>query len=106
MTKVKTTLVIDEEVWREFRVRVLSKYGAKRDLSETVEEALRSFNPLLPLRRLVEELKLGVDSYPSSNEILASRVRVDLSAGETVREMRNGRQNNISGLKLRGKAVR
>ena len=106
MAKVKTTLVIDEEVWREFSALVVARHGGDRKLSASVEEALRSFNPLLPLRRLIKDLQLRVDSYPSSREILASRVKVDLSAGRTIRELRDERQESVSGFKLHRKAVR
>ncbi len=45
-------------------------------------------------------------SYPSSREILSSRVRVSASAGKVVREMRNGRQKSVSRLKQHRKTVR
>ncbi len=103
--KVKTTLVIDEKVWNEFRALALSRYGGARTMSIGVEEALRSFSPLAVLRELSAKLKID-GSYPTSREILSSRVRVSTSAGKVVREMRNGRQKSVSRLKQHRKTRR
>ena len=44
MTTVKTTIVVDEETWTEFKKVVSSRYGGLRKLSFAVEEAIKCFN--------------------------------------------------------------
>ena len=42
MVRKKTSLYIDEDLWREFSTFVVSKYG-NRKLSDSLEDALRQY---------------------------------------------------------------
>jgi len=82
---VKTSFYLNEEVWNSFRRAVLRK--GVRGLSREVEEALKSYNTLDLVRKIVEMLELG-RSFPSSNEVISSRPAGG-KAGEEVRRMRD-----------------
>jgi len=41
--KVKTTIYVDGDLWSEFQIFVIKKFGSKRRLSEAVEEALKEY---------------------------------------------------------------
>lgn len=99
MGEVKTTLVLDDKVWSEFRNYVLSKYGSIRKFSLGVTEALQSFNSLGLLESLTNSMKIELSSYPSSKEVKARRPKTKVSAGRIIREMRDARQTHLSGLK-------
>jgi len=49
LATVKTTLVLDEKIWSEFRRFVEAAYGTTRKMSAGVEEALGSFTPVAVL---------------------------------------------------------
>ena len=99
MGEVKTTIVLDEKVWSEFRNYVLSKYGSVRKLRLGVTEALKSFNSLGVLESLTNSMKVESTPYPSSKEVKARRPKAKVSAGRIIREMRDVRQTRLSGLK-------
>ena len=99
MGEVKTTIVLDEKVWSEFRNYVLSRHGSVRKFSLGVAEALQSFNSLGILESLTNSMKIEVSPYPSSTEVKARRPKAKVSAGRIIREMRDARQTRLSGLK-------
>jgi len=41
--KVKTTIYVSKDLWADFQVFVIKKFGSKRKLSEVVEEALKEY---------------------------------------------------------------
>lgn len=96
---VKTTILLDQAVWESLRDYVLSRYGTARKLSAGVSEALRAFDSLGLVATLSNQLKLGPMRYPSSEEVKARRPKVQVSAGRTIREMRDARQTRVSRLK-------
>ena len=102
---VKTTIMIDEELWRRFRESVVRKYESSRKLSENVEEAVKSFDAEGTLSQLLVSLGHEPEGYPSSSEVISNRPKVAMSASRTIKEMRRGRAEGISGLKRNSKKV-
>lgn len=99
MGTVKTTIVIDEETWNEFKRSVSSRYGSPRKTSLAVEEAIKCSNAVELLKNFSSAMGLVADAYPSVREIEERRPKLETSAGEEVREIRDGRQARLSGLK-------
>jgi len=99
MTTVKTTIVVDEETWTEFRKVVSSRYGGLRKLSFAVEEAIKCFNAPELMRSFSSIVGLDTSVYPSSNEVKSRRPKLNTSSAEAVRKMRNEREARISGFK-------
>ncbi len=93
---VKTTIVIDEETWAEFKKIVSSRYGGLRKLSSLVEEAIKCFNPIELLTNFSSSVGLDVSPYPSSNEVKSRRPKLNTSSPEVIRKMRNEREARIS----------
>ncbi|MEM2998009.1 MAG: hypothetical protein QW542_03580 [Thermoproteota archaeon] len=93
---VKTSFIIDEKTWSNFKAVVLNKYGVKK-LSSAVEEALKTFTTLTVIEEFTENLGIKI-SYPSSNELKKNRPAVRASASAIVREMRNEREAHLLGL--------
>lgn len=96
---VKTTIVIDEETWNEFKRSVSSRYGSLRMTSLAVEEAIKCFNAVNLLRSFSSAMGLVTSAYPSVREVEERRPKMGTLAGEEVREMRDERQARLSGLK-------
>jgi hypothetical protein len=96
LATVKTTLVLDERIWSEFRRFVEETYGTTRKMSAGVEEALRSFTPASVLEAFASSAGLVLDSYPSSQEIVSHRPKVRTSAAGTIRLMRDERRKRVS----------
>ncbi|MGC9153237.1 MAG: ribbon-helix-helix protein, CopG family [Vulcanisaeta sp.] len=85
MGKIKTSIYIDEELWREFK-----KYAAERglDVSELLEELIKEelmteLNTLMP-----EESNPELDFEPIKPRGMVSSL---------VREMRDERESDLSG---------
>ena len=97
MTTVKTTINIDEETWNRFKKTVSSRYGSIRNLSGTVEEAIKCFNTEELLRRFMEMAGIDMGTYPSLKDVEERRPKPGTSAGEAVRAMREERVASISG---------
>lgn len=97
MTTVKTTINIDEDTWNRFKKTVFSRYGAIRNLSDAVEEAIKSIDAEEQLSLFMKESGIDADTYPSLKEVVDRRVKLETSAGEEVREMREKRVASISG---------
>ena len=99
MGTVKTTIVIDEETWTEFRKVVSSNYEGTRRLSFAVEEAIKCFNTADLLKSFSNIIGSGNTIHPSSNEIKGRRSKLRTSSAEVVRVMRDEREARISGFK-------
>jgi len=99
MATVKTTIVVDEETWTEFKKVVSSRYGGLRKLSFAVEEAIRCFNAPDLMRSFSSSVGLDTSTYPSSNEVKSRRPKLNTSSAEAVRKMRDEREARISGFK-------
>ena len=99
MGVVKTTLVIDEETWNEFKRSVSSRYGSLKKVSFAVEEALRSFNTIELLEDFSKSKGFVINTYPSLREVEERRPKLKTSAGEEVRRLRDERQARLSRLK-------
>jgi len=99
MGVVKTTIVIDEETWNEFKRSVSSMYGSPRMTSQAVEEAIKCFNSVELLKRFSNAIGLFASGYPSVREVQERRPKLETSAGEEVRRMRDERHARLSGLK-------
>jgi hypothetical protein len=97
MTTVKTTINIDEETWNRFKKVVSSNQGSLRNLSNAVEEAIRCFNTDELLARFMEMMNIDLGGYPSLSEVEGGRPKLETSAGETVRAMRDERDIRVSG---------
>jgi len=91
LTKVKTTILVDDQLLKHFRDLAVSKYGTSRMLSSEFEEALRAFSGLKVIRSLAARLGVKIDQFPSLDEISRNRPRVAASAGKVVREIRDER---------------
>jgi len=98
MGTIKTTIVLDEKVWNEFKRMVSSRHGSLRKLGSTVEEALRSFNAVDLLNSFSQSINLDISTCPSLSEVENRRQELATSAGEVIREMRDERQKRVSGL--------
>jgi hypothetical protein len=96
LATVKTTLVLDEKVWSEFRRFVEAAYGTRRKMSAGVEEALSSFTPVAVLEAFASSAGIVLDSYPSSQEIVSHRPKVRVSTARTIRRMRDERKKRVS----------
>ncbi len=94
---VKTTLVLNEKIWSEFRRFVETAYGTTRKMSADVEEALGSFTPVAVLEDFASSAGIVLDSYPSSQEIVSRRPKVKVSTAKTIRRMRDERKERVSG---------
>jgi hypothetical protein len=99
MTTIKTTIVIDEETWTEFKKVVSLRYGGLRKLSFAVEEAIKCFNAPELMRSFSSSLGLDSSIHPSSNEIKSRRPKLNISSAEALRKMRDEREARISGFK-------
>ena len=90
MPEVKTTIIIDEKVWEEFKKTVSNRHGGLRNLSGAVETAIRNYNMVEVLRE--SSSKLGIDpEYPSSREVEQRRPSVPVESSEILREIRKRR---------------
>jgi len=96
MDAVKTTINVDDEILREFKKMTSTRYGSVRKLSAAIEEAMRSYNPTGILSTYAEKEGISLAAYPSSREVEERRPRVEVSAGEEVRGMRDAREAGIS----------
>ena len=99
MGTVKTTIVIDEETWNKFKKSVSSRYGGLRKISFAVQEAIKCFNAVELLNSFSDVMGLVTGVYPSIREVKSRRPKLDTSAGEVVRGMRDEREACISGFK-------
>ncbi|RLG59098.1 MAG: hypothetical protein DRN95_02905 [Candidatus Hydrothermarchaeota archaeon] len=82
-SKIKTSIVIDREVWEAFKKKVALERGL-RNISQAIEEAIED--------EVVDILfeKAFIDITPII-EVKPIKPRVKTNAGKTIREMRDSR---------------
>jgi len=83
--KVKTSLLINRELWEEFKLKVGSRVGL-RALSRAVEELLEEG---VAERVVAEELSKMLE-VPAPLEVKPVKPKVPTDAGRAVRELRRG----------------
>jgi len=83
--KTKTSITIDEELWRRFKVKAAEERGLK-GVSEAVEGAMREE---LSEWIIVEALEQMGKVAPGAPALRPVETRVETSAGEVIREMRD-----------------
>jgi len=86
--KVKTSIVIDSDLWEEFKSRVGSEKGMKA-LSRAIEEAIEEEIPERLVIKALEELIEFKEKLPLVISPIKPKVKTD--AGKTVRELRESR---------------
>lgn len=96
MQKTKTTIVVDKQLLDQFKRLTSAKHGSPRTLSSELEEAIRAFSPPEILSSLAAKLNLKIDRFPSLDEIVQIRPKVNISAGRIIREMRDEREHSLS----------
>ncbi len=87
MPKVKTSIVIDRELWKEFRTRVAGERGLK-GLSQAVEEAIEDEVVDIMVARALERM-LREEGIEPPTQVSPVRPRTTTDAGESVRELRD-----------------
>ena len=88
-SKVKTSIVIDRDLWKRFRERVVAARGS-RSLSEAVEEALREeLVDTIVLEEIEETLQ--DTSITRMATVEPVKPRAPTRAEEVVRELRDSR---------------
>ncbi len=82
--KIKTSILIDEELWRRFKLKVGAERGMRamsRAVEEALEDELAETLVLRELERMSAGITIGLDVKPV-------KPKVETSAGDVVREMR------------------
>ncbi|MBS7620049.1 hypothetical protein KEJ21_05330 [Candidatus Bathyarchaeota archaeon] len=82
--RIKTSIMIDEDIWETFKVKASSKRGLK-GVSRAVEEALEEE---LSEKVLTEALEKMCPGRPSDLEVKPIRPKIATSAGKVIRELR------------------
>lgn len=95
--KVKTTIVVDEKVWNQFKKTISSRYGSHRNLSPAVEEAIKCFNAVQLLNSFSSAMGFDTKIYPSIRDVESRRPKLKTSTGKIIREMRDEREAHIHG---------
>jgi hypothetical protein len=85
--KVKTSIVVDRELWKRFRERVGRERGL-RTLSQAVEEAVED---VACEDLLINSLKEILNSEEQSLTVTPVRPKVATDVGKAVRELRESR---------------
>jgi len=83
--RVKTSLLINRELWEEFKLKVGSRVGL-RALSRAVEELLEEG---VAERVVAEELSKML-KVPAPLEVKPVKPRIPTDAGRAVKELRRG----------------
>ena len=83
--KTKTSITIDEDLWRTFKAKAAEERGLK-GVSEAVEESLREE---LSEKIVAEALEEMCTTESTALEVKPVKPRVETSAGEVIREMRD-----------------
>lgn len=96
MSKVKTTIIVNEKVWNQFKETISSRYGSHRNLSSAVEQAIKCFNAVELLNSFSDAMRFDTKIYPSIRDVENRRPKLKRSAGKIVREMRDEREAYIS----------
>ena len=85
--KVKTSIVIDRELWEKFKAKVGVEKGLRK-LSEAVEDIIREYLSDILIARTLEAKLLG-KRLPSIIKPIKPKVKTD--AGVVLRELRESR---------------
>lgn len=84
-SKVKTSILIDENLWKKFKLKVNVEAGLK-GVSKAVEEALEEELSEIIIAKALESMALsGVKTL----EVTPVKPKLKTSAGKVVREMRD-----------------
>ncbi len=82
--KIKTSILIDEELWKRFKLKVGAERGM-RAMSKAVEEALEDELAETLVLRELEKMSAGM---AISLDVKPVKPKVETSAGDVVSEMR------------------
>ncbi len=83
--KIRTSVVLDRELWKRFKEKVVSEQGLKQ-LSKAVEEAVEEELTEFIVLKEIEKSLTDIEVPPSITSI---KPRVKTGAEEVVREMRS-----------------
>jgi hypothetical protein len=82
--KIKTSIMIDEDIWETFKVKASSKKGL-RGISRAVEEALEEE---LGEKVVTEALENMHPRRPSDLQVRPVKPKIATSAGKVISELR------------------
>ena len=82
--KIKTSIMIDEDIWETFKVKASSKRSSK-GISRAVEEALEEE---LSEKVVIETLENMYSRRPSDIEVKPIKPKIATSAGKVISELR------------------
>ncbi len=97
MTTIKTTFNVDEERWERFKEVATLLSDGKGTVGDLLEDAMESFDVIGMLDGLAKEMGWEKKGYPSLKEVEDTRPRAEGSSTSIVREMREDRENRLSG---------
>jgi len=82
--KIKTSILIDEDIWETFKAKASSKKGL-RGISKAVEEALEEE---LSEKAVTEALENMCTRKPTDLQVKPIKPKTTTSAGKVISEMR------------------
>ena len=82
--KIKTSIIIDEDIWETFKVKASSKKGLK-GISKAVEEALEEE---LSEKTVTEALENMHTRKPTDLQVNPIKPKIATSAGKVISELR------------------
>ncbi len=82
--KIKTSIMIDEEIWETFKAKASSKKGL-RGISKAVEEALEEE---LSEKTVTEALENMYTRKPTDLQVKPIKPKIATSAGKVISELR------------------
>lgn len=83
--KTKTSILIDEDLWKRFKLKASEEKGLK-GVSKAVEEALEEE---LSEQIVTEALEKMVSTRLTELDVKPVKPRVETSAGKVIRELRD-----------------
>ena len=102
--KHKTTLLLDDAVWRRFQEEVLRQEGA-RATSSQVEKALAAMDPTPIVEAVATHLQPPTEGFPSVAEVEQQRPKGRGDMTRLIREDRDDRDDRVLGLERPRKKV-
>lgn len=87
--RIKTSIMVDRELWEEFKSRVVAEKGL-RGLSRALEEAVEEEVSDILVARALENMLKSLSLKPP-RIVSPVKPRVTTDAGKTVRELRGSR---------------
>lgn len=82
--KIKTSIMIDKDIWETFKVKASSKKGL-RGISKAVEEALEEE---LSEKAVIEALENMYTRKPTDLQVKPIKPKIATSAGKVISELR------------------